>query len=190
MFCSPSPHVNGNNYEIIATREPALLNEIQIDEMELHIDNICKKYGLSYLNRDFEINVDSKIPIADLFKVSTKVLASHNRHEALMRVMESLLSRNAAILSEDKIKELSQTWNQEHCGQPLEPLEFERQWEDAKHFIEKSEPSITKKEVNPLTTETLAEKIMSAHSFKTLLDTQEILYYKDGNSSLISKGNK
>lgn len=88
-------------------------------EMESHIDNICKKYGLSYLNHD-SINIDSKIPIEDLFKVNTKVYAGHNRHEALLRIMESLVSRNATILPEDKIKEPSQTWNQEHCDPPLE----------------------------------------------------------------------
>ena len=31
-------------YEILGTREPILC-----DEFELHIDNICKKYGIEYL---------------------------------------------------------------------------------------------------------------------------------------------
>lgn len=133
-------------------------------EMESHIDNICKKYGLSYLNHD-SINIDSKIPIEDLFKVNTKVYAGHNRHEALLRIMESLVSRNATILPEAKIKEPSQTWNQEHCDPPLELPEFERQWKDAKRFIEKNVPSTTKNEVNSLMTEFLAENIHSKHSW-------------------------
>jgi hypothetical protein len=46
LFCSPSIHKNGYRYEIIETKEPAIVNQ----DYEIHIDNICRKYGLTYLD--------------------------------------------------------------------------------------------------------------------------------------------
>jgi Bifunctional DNA primase/polymerase, N-terminal len=44
-YCTPSPHKNGYNYDIIGTREIPVL-----DHMADHINNICKKYGIPYLD--------------------------------------------------------------------------------------------------------------------------------------------
>ncbi len=53
MFCAPSMHENGvYRYEIFGTREPALC-----DELELHINNICKKFGIGYLPLQQKENV-------------------------------------------------------------------------------------------------------------------------------------
>ena len=60
---------------------------------------------------------------------------SSNRHEALLRVMESLLRRNYDILAEDKVKSLAAEWNKQHCVPPLENGEFNKQWRDAVNFI-------------------------------------------------------
>ena len=45
-------------------------------------------------------------PIQELFKPDFTVYEGHNRHEALLRAMESLLARNIEILSHDQIKSL------------------------------------------------------------------------------------
>jgi len=131
-FCSPSPHKNGHNYEIIGTPEPEI-----IDDLESHIDNICKKYQIPYL--EINDNGRSLVPIQDLFKEETKIYEGHNRHEALLRVMESLISRNRSILNLDQIKSFAHQWNLQHCSPPLASSEIEKQWNDAVKFIQRCE---------------------------------------------------
>ena len=123
---TPSPHKNGYNYEIIDTLEPEI-----VDDLEQHIDSICTKYGIPYLE-----SIRDKIPIEDLFNENTKIYEGHNRHEALLRVMESLLRRNQNILNSSKIRELAEDWNRHHCQTPLEKGEIEKQWKSALKFIE------------------------------------------------------
>src|SRR5690349_20570278 len=45
-FCTPSPHKNGQKYEIIGTLEPEEFDY----SMKNNIDSICKKYSIPYLN--------------------------------------------------------------------------------------------------------------------------------------------
>lgn len=132
FFCTPSIHKNGHHYQIIGTKEPVLC-----DEFENHLNSICKKYGIQYLDdyiEDDQTN-SSKIPIQDLFQESFVILEGNNRHEGLLRAMESLLKRNQGILDLEQIKQLAQIWNQKHCEPPLDNKEFERQWECATKFI-------------------------------------------------------
>jgi P4 family phage/plasmid primase-like protien len=196
MYCTPSIHVNGTRYEILGTFEPATLNELQTDELELHINSICKKYDIDYLSNK---NDRLLTPIGDLFQPEYRILEGHNRHEALLRVMESLIFRNRTIFSLEKIKDLSRDWNNTHCMPPLDDGEFERQWKSAVKFIEKQNRNSSYKQVNQnhnLTgtlsseelqqeypsdsIEELCEKIMSRCAIKTLADTEEILYYRNG----------
>lgn len=130
MFCSPSIHKDGHPYEIIGVLEPALT-----DELEQHIDDICRKYDLAYLS----VSRDDRAlqPIAELFREGTLIHQGHNRHEALLRVSESLLVRNRAIMTTDEIRELAEKWNANHCLPPLPPDEFEKQWNDALKFVER-----------------------------------------------------
>ena len=133
MFCTPSIHKDGYPYEILNCKEPALC-----DDFEYHLDNIFKKYGIPYLepnNRTDNINsYSSLIPIDELFKSETTILKGHNRHEAVLRISESLIQRNKKILSVDKIRVLAYEWNQQHCKPPLDDKEFKRQWKDALKF--------------------------------------------------------
>jgi hypothetical protein len=53
MFVSSSTHENGYNYEIIGpAREPLLLSLENAMEMMNHIDYICTKHGLEYLQSE------------------------------------------------------------------------------------------------------------------------------------------
>ena len=127
-YCTPSPHKNGRNYEILGTIEPET-----IDELEEDIDSICKKYGIPYLDND---NGKSLPPIQDLLKEDTRIHQGHNRHEAVLRIMESWISRLGNILEQDQIRKLSHDWNQKHCIPPLDETEENRQWNDAMRFIQ------------------------------------------------------
>ena len=138
LFCSPSMHKKGQQFQIIGTQEPVIA-----DDFEQHIDNVCKRYGISYLQENGNGRSSknpNQIPIEDLFKSDFKVYEGHNRHEALLRTMESLIKRNQNILDLDAIKRLSKEWNNsgQHCIPPLDKQEFEKQWSDATRFIAKT----------------------------------------------------
>ena len=126
-YCTPSPHKNGHNYEIIGTTEPEI-----IDDLEQDIDSICKNCGIPYLG-----NVDGKslTPIQDLFKGDAKVYEGHNRHEALLRIMDSLIERNKGILTFGQIKKLANEWNLNHCSPPLNNQEEDKQWKAATKLL-------------------------------------------------------
>ncbi|CAN5235912.1 hypothetical protein BH18THE2_BH18THE2_34620 [soil metagenome] len=130
LFVSPSIHQNGHPYQIIDTKEPEIL-----DDFVQHIDNICKKYSIPYLDENG--NGNGLTPIQDLFKPDFTILEGNNRHEGLLRVMESLIARNSGILSFEEIKQLAQQWNLKHCSPPLANKEFEKQWTCATDFISK-----------------------------------------------------
>jgi len=137
MCCWPSIHKNGFPYEIIGTKTPVLM-----DDIEEQIDKILQKYGIPYLDKSNEkttYEADSDlIPIKELFKPDFVICEGHNRHEAILRAMESLIKRNKEILDLSIIKKLAYEWNQQHCKPPLDDMEFEKQWHDAVNFIDEN----------------------------------------------------
>jgi hypothetical protein len=135
MFCAASPHKNGSNYRIIGTLKPEIFSASMVEE---RISKVCNKYDIPYGYNNESSSNSNQIPIDDLFESETKILEGHNRHEALLRVMESLLQRNRKILSLDKIKQLACDWNQEHCIPPLENVELDIQWGAALRFVTRS----------------------------------------------------
>jgi hypothetical protein len=134
MFCSDSPHRNGSSYRIIGTKEPKVFPASKIEE---RITQVCKKYDIPYGSVNNGSN-GYDISIFDLFKPDTKILKGHNRHKALLRVMDSLLARNKGILAPNQIRQLAYDWNQEHCIPPLEDYDFEKEWKQSAIFIAKS----------------------------------------------------
>jgi hypothetical protein len=130
FFCTPSIHKNGQPYQIIGSQEPVIA-----DDFLEHIDNICKKYSILYLDDNGNGSRIGLVPIRDLFKPEFKIVEGHNRHEALMRVMESLITRTSDILSYEQIYSLAKEWNRQHCSPPLDDKEFEKQWKCAIKYI-------------------------------------------------------
>jgi hypothetical protein len=51
-FCFPSKHKDGMRYEIIGTNQPVRLTIEQARELIQHIDQICIKHKLQYLEKD------------------------------------------------------------------------------------------------------------------------------------------
>jgi hypothetical protein len=58
--------------------------------------------------------------VSDLFEEDTKVYEGHNRHEALLRVMDSLIKRNMGVLILEQFRKLAHEWNLEQCSPPLD----------------------------------------------------------------------
>jgi hypothetical protein len=129
-FCSPSLHKDGQPYEIIGTRNPKTCGK----EVEDLLIDIYRKYNLNVSN-----NNNQKIPIGKLFEKDYVILEGHNRHEAIMRMMESLIQRNQSIMPLGQIKKIAYDLNQQHCQPPLDDREFEKQWTSAINFLQKAE---------------------------------------------------
>ena len=72
----------------------------------------------------------------ELGKKDFVVHEGNNRHEALMRKMESLIKRNKGFTDLEDIKYYARDWNNKHCRPPLDNTEFEKQWKCAIKFIE------------------------------------------------------
>ena len=117
----------------------------------------------------------------------------------MLRVIESLILRNRTIFSLEEIKDLARDWNSIHCKPPLDDREFERQWKSAVEFIKKQNLNSLYKQANqnqnltgnlsseelsqeddPHSAKELCKQIMSRCTVRTLDDTEEILYYKNG----------
>jgi hypothetical protein len=133
-YCTPSVHKNGERYQIMGTTNPVKLSTDQANDLMNHIDAICKKCGLQYLEND-DGNGNAQIPTQDLFKDDLVILEHHNRHLALLKVMDSLIKRNYGILSLEEIRDFAYKWNQKHCQPPLDDVELEKQWKQATKFI-------------------------------------------------------
>jgi hypothetical protein len=132
IFVSPSIHKDGHPYQIIGTRKPEV--SYRANEIEQHIDGICRKYGIKYLE-NADGKGSSKIPREELFKEDFKIYENHNRSEALMRVMEIFLQKE--FLSHTQIRKIAREWNEEHCVPPLGDAKFEEQWKCALDFVAK-----------------------------------------------------
>jgi len=128
-----SMHEDGCRYEFVKEIE----QENLLDDFPKHIDSICKKYGLEYLDENG--NGKGDIPIAELFKPDTKIYKGNNRHKEVLRVSDSLISRNRSILPLEKIKQLAMECNQRLCDPPLDEKEFDGLFKQALGFISRND---------------------------------------------------
>ena len=132
-FAWNSMHENGYRYEFVNGIENAAL----CDEFPEQINNVCKKYGLEYLDENG--NGKGDIPITELFKPDTIIYDGNNRHKEVLRVADSLINRNKAILPLDEIKQIVMTFNQGHCRPPLDNRELDSLFKQAQDFVAKGE---------------------------------------------------
>lgn len=181
-YCTPSIHQNNHPYQIIGTLEPTTVNDF-----EKHIDSICKKFGIPYLEAAKEDGSTSIVTIGDLWKDDSQVLEGHNRHEAIMRIMESLL-RRCYDYPEEILYQLAKWKNNKMCVPPLPEEELQRQWKSAKDFIVKHfDPEQFKNilerekdETNDEHIQRLVGVLMSMYDFATIKDTEDVLAYNNG----------
>jgi putative DNA primase/helicase len=178
LFCSPSIHKNGKPYRIVGTDEPVIC-----DDYESLIDAICRKYGMSYLEDTIANGSGNRLSMEDLFDDDYKVAEGNNRHEALLRVMESLIIRNSPLLLPDTIQELARKWNSVHCLPPLDDKEFSKLWKCACKFVSRKaskEYRETERKERDNVIRKATEAILSQHKFLTVEESKETLYYDHG----------
>jgi hypothetical protein len=133
-MCAPSVHKDGCNYEIISIKEPGIFEGKGIEDKLLEI---YKKYGLLIGNesRNGETN---KILMEELLKPDFIIEEGHNRHEAVLRVIEYYYLKYREYKPLDEISDISWKWNLSRCNPPISKSDFDRQLSDGIRFVDKT----------------------------------------------------
>jgi hypothetical protein len=119
-YCSPSYHINGHRYQIRGG-EPISLDERQIDELEGQIAVLCRQYGVEYADSsackpdDISGTHHEQSTLASkLWQANTIVFSGHNRHGAILSLIDSLLIKFPNE-SEEFLFQIAEMKNQRMC---------------------------------------------------------------------------
>jgi hypothetical protein len=130
--------------------------------LEQHIDNICRKYGIKYLEgaqaqtttitspdgtittTTTTLHTRSQTPIQELLKPDYRVVKGNNRHGALLRIMDHLLIKYGTWDLEF-VKSLALEWNEQHCisaedgksPAPVDSKDFEDLFKQSQQWVAK-----------------------------------------------------
>jgi Bifunctional DNA primase/polymerase, N-terminal len=101
-YCSPSIHKDGQPYEIIGTTTPVTLTADQAKEFMQHIDSICKKYSVEYIDKHYKNLLDSDFKIYQ-----------GSRHDSMISIANSILFRydGDGGKSQEELKEIYNSIN-------------------------------------------------------------------------------
>ncbi len=124
MYCTPSPHADGSRYQILGTKVPKIL-----DEIEQVVKQICDQYSLGR-------GKDNLVPMKLLMADDTRIVEGSNRHEAIMRYAESIL-RKYPKMEEQVFNDMIMVKNNRMCLPPLDEKTVMIQIQCAKNFIAK-----------------------------------------------------
>jgi len=134
-FCSPSIHKNKNpdekneyRYEIMGTTQPITLTVELAEELMQHINTICKKHNVEYLDKHYKNLLDS----------DSKIYQG-SRHDSMISIANSLLFRyydNGR--SEQELKNVYIGINDSRCKPPLPVSEMNRIWKDCVAYYSSS----------------------------------------------------
>jgi P4 family phage/plasmid primase-like protien len=195
MFVSPSIHKNGFNYEIIGNaKEPRCLSSQQAIELMRHIDNICSKYGLKYLEK--EKNKILTEPLKKIIKTLQLepefqyIIHEGQRHMTMLSFADSLLIHHKNKQSKEKLKKFFLLVNDSICLPPLPENEINSIWKSGDNFVENLDIYVQKNRTLPekqSLIENATENIMSKYRLLTIEETKEILVY-NGNGVFVQGG--
>ena len=185
---APSIHPSGHRYEIVSNgRSPKIR---KADELERHIDEICKEYGISYLSRETQFEYE-KTDFQKYTSSDFKIGYNEGRRPALLVVCNHYYWEKQDKLDDSKtfndVLNLARKWNKEHCSVTLSDDQVEYQNQCAfnnakKMMINGTMYPLAKKKSkqDEVDVYELAEKLMEEYHFITLEKTNEILFYKNG----------
>jgi P4 family phage/plasmid primase-like protien len=198
IFCTDSPHEDGTRYQFIGTDEPHILSKTQAIEMIQHINSICVRNGIEYINKKVLLNPKIKKMIKSLRVIPHKNIKhlEGERHNTLISVANSILfchyrKDNEGNSNEEKLKAFFEELNQEICEpEPISKNEVDSIWNSCLDFVEKTksfdnnnqDPStyLNKNKQSSAIVEQATELILENNHFVTLEESKEILYYKKG----------
>lgn len=141
-FCFPSTHKDGMPYEIIGTNQPVTLTAEQARELIQHINQICIKYDLQYLERENSSpKITSKMRnVVKRLQIDTTLkIPEGQRHITLISAADSLLCRHLGKgknKAEKWLKDFFQNINYQLCEpEPLPQSEIDNIWNSAFEFV-------------------------------------------------------
>ena len=129
---SPSIHFGGYRYEIVSNgRFPKVR---KADDVEQHIDQICKKYDISYLGTEQRFGYE-ETDFQKYIKPDFKIGESEGRRPALLVVCNHYFWERQEKLDDldmfNEVLMLARKWNEEHCTVLLSDDQVEYQNECA-----------------------------------------------------------
>ena len=195
MFVSTSIHKNGFNYEIIGdSKEPLLLSSSQAIELIRHLDNICIKHGIKYLEKERnKILTEPLKKIIKTLKVESEFqhfITEGQRHITMLSFSDSLLIKHRNRKSKEDLKTFFLLVNDSICLPPLLENEINSIWKSAEKFVDDldihEQKNRTLSEKQSLI-ENVTENIMSKYRLLTIEENKEILFY-NGNGVYVQGG--
>jgi P4 family phage/plasmid primase-like protien len=195
MFVSTSIHKNGFNYEIIGdAKEPLLLSSSQAIELIRHLDNICIKHGIKYLEKERnKILTEPLKKIIKTLKVESEFqhfIHEGQRHITMLSFADSLLIKHRNRKSKEDLKTFFLLVNNTLCLPPFLENEINSIWKSAEKFVDdldihdQKDRSLSEKQS---LIENATENIMSKYRFLTIEENKEILFY-NGNGVYVQGG--
>jgi hypothetical protein len=142
--CAGSIHKDGQPWEIVGTTNPITLTADQARDLIEHIDQVCRKYNLEYLEKHYRNLLDSD-----------SYIYQGERHDTLLSIANSLLFRydggngngngNGSVAvdsldpqQEQELKDKLEAINQNRCKPlPLPQSELGQIWKDAVAYYTK-----------------------------------------------------
>ena len=126
-YCSPGPHKDNSIIEIIGIDKVAT---VDADRMNFKLQGIQKRYNISSDQSDSSSSSDTlngylKPSITEVIKKDLKVVAGQNRHEAILRYVESLRNKNPGM-PRDWYEMNVIYFNQHYTTEPLPEKEIQK----------------------------------------------------------------
>ncbi|MFZ0512627.1 MAG: primase alpha helix C-terminal domain-containing protein [Candidatus Nitrosopolaris sp.] len=141
-FCCPYIHknkdsadTNTHRYEIIGTLQPVTLTKLEATELMQHINRICLKIGVKYLDKDRRIS--RMKPMIQQLTLDLNIrVPQGERHSTLLTVADSLLLRHLRRDETDvQLKDFFIQINNTLCDpEPLPDDEINQIWRSATKY--------------------------------------------------------
>ena len=134
-FVSPSLHRDGRPYRHLGTQEITVLDKEEKEKLELQLQDICKKYGMEYLQNENEVHNYIKY-----LEQPDTILEEGTRHNSLIEIASSYyfrwLGEWSKMTDEKRYAKLIE-YDKAHCKPPLrdtDPDELDKIWEDTTKY--------------------------------------------------------
>lgn len=118
LYCAGGTHKDGSPIEILNCKEPALVEK---EQLENKIDNVFKKYGLTYLEKKLDLSISKPIYQIDSGK---KLEKGSNRGKHILSYLDSKLLKNPELDKNDLIY-FARKYESEYCSEKYDDIKIE-----------------------------------------------------------------
>jgi putative DNA primase/helicase len=188
----PSVHETGYQYESVGKPEPPTLSLEEVRRLMQHINEICYKHNIPYLEKDTSLErFKPMIKRLVIFDTSIRI-PHHERHKTLIPIANSILFNHLGKTgkSEEQLKNFFIKINSELCDPEGVPeSELMGIWDSAVKYVSKHKSDEDGEEdERENIIEEATESIISKYNILTLEETKDILYYNKDSGVYVSGG--